>query len=635
MLIAAAAYVMIALSSGPLSVGFLDDMVEDRVSDSIPGLKVEVDGVVIERGSNGGHPTLRLANVRLSDTKRQPDRACAAGRHFGGHWRNTDRKYKAQETGTDRRPHSGAARCRRQHCDGVFRTENENDRQVGCPARRPAETLRPGRGSGQRLHRDSIVETINNLLQNNSSDPDTNSLEAIEVTGAQISFRDEIQNQLWISPRANLRFKRADGGFALFMDADISADGPTWRTEVLTTYRTDSSVFKVIAKVDGVTPSDVARKLFAFNQLANIDLPLSGEMEFSLSKKGEMLAGSGVLFVKAGKVSFPGYISDPVLIDEGLLRLKFEPETGELAINDSTLVIRGTEARFNGRIAPVRNAQQEVIAARIELDAKNLNIDTPNAGADGSVIDNFKLSGQALFDERRFLVDDLIVLSSDGGVRVRGQFVADGDAVGVYMAGRGRSVRHDLIRKLWPPVIAAQSRKWYRENLRTGMVNDAEFRVKLSGEQIKLALDGQPLPADAVDLKFNAVDVEFTYADDLPPVKNAMGRFHLTGEVMDIVIEQGTIPLPSGKSLAITGGDMQITGLAMPISPAILNLKLDSDVRGFHEYADLPPLSLVSDSSFDLGAVSGRGVVDLKLDNAASTRHCVFRLFRVRQGKTE
>ena len=149
---------------------------------------------------------------------------------------------------------------------------------------------------------------------------------------------------------------------------------------VLTTYRTDSSVFKVIAKVDGVTPSDVARKLFAFNQLANIDLPLSGEMEFSLSKKGEMLAGSGVLFVKAGKVSFPGYISDPVLIDEGLLRLKFEPETGELAINDSTLVIRGTEARFNGRIAPVRNAQQEVIAARIELDAKNLNIDTPNAG---------------------------------------------------------------------------------------------------------------------------------------------------------------------------------------------------------------------------------------------------------------
>jgi len=610
MSIAVVVYVMVALSSGPLSVGFLDDMVEDRVSDSIPGLKVDVDGVVIERGSNGGHPTLRLANVRLSDTSgnliaRAPRAAISVdiGEILTGNI-----KPKRLEL-------IGARILARRDLDGTiamgFSAPNETTGKSDSSAQ-PAETLLPS-DSQDSGSTNSIVETINNLLQHNSSDTDTNSLEAIEVTGAQISFRDEIQNQLWISPRANLRFKRADGGFALFMDADISADGPTWRTEILTTYRTDSSVFKVIAKVDGVTPSDVARKLFAFNQLANIDLPMSGEMEFSLSKKGEMLAGSGVLFVKAGKVSFPGYISDPVLIDEGVLRLKYEPETGELAINDSTLVIRGTEARFNGRLAPVRNAQQEVIAARIELDAKNLNIDTPNAGADGSVIDQFKLSGQALFDERRFLVDDLIVLSSDGGVRVRGQFVADGDAVGVYMAGRGRSVRHDLIRKLWPPVIAAQSRKWYRENLRTGMVDDAEFRVKLSGEQIKLALDGQPLPADAVDLKFNAVDVEFTYADGLPPVKNAKGSFHLTGEVLDIVIEQGTIPLPSGKSLGITGGDMQITELTLPVSPAILNLKLESDVRGFHEYADLPPLALVSDSSFDLAAVSGRGLVDLKL----------------------
>ena len=58
---------------------------------------------------------------------------------------------------------------------------------------------------------------------------------------------------------------------------------------------------------------------------------------------------------------------------------------------------------------------------------------------------------------------------------------------------------------------------------------------------------------------------------------------------------------------------MQITKLALPISPATLNLKLESDVGGFHEYADLPPLGLVSGSSFDLNSVSGRGVVDLQL----------------------
>ena len=219
---------MIALSSGPLSVGFLDDMVEDRVSDSIPGLKVEVDGVVIERGSNGGHPTLRLANVRLSDTNgnliaRAPRAAISVdiGEILTGNV-----KPKKLEL-------IGARILARRDVDGSFAmgfsTENENAGKSDVRTQ-TAESLGQAEGQDNGSSR-SIVETINNLLQNNSNDPDTNSLEAIEVTEAQISFRDEIQNQLWISPRANLRFKRADGGFALFMDADISADGPTWRTE--------------------------------------------------------------------------------------------------------------------------------------------------------------------------------------------------------------------------------------------------------------------------------------------------------------------------------------------------------------------------------------------------------------------
>ena len=431
----AVAILVFSLSSGPISVGFLKDTVQERVSGSIPGLNVELDDLVIERGSNGGHPTLRLANVRLSDTEgnliaRAPRAAIAVdiGEILLGNV-----KPKRLEL-------IGARILARRDVDGNIAMGFSRDDDTGgksdvssgqSSAAIQTERQQVGDATG------SIVTTINNLLQGNTGETGAESLEAIEVTEAQISFKDEIQNQLWISPRANLRFKRAEGGFALFMDADISADGPTWRTEILTTYRTDSSVFKVVAKVDGVTPADVARKLFAFNQLANFDLPMSGEMEFEVSDKGEMLAGTGVLAVNAGKVSFPGYISDPILIDEGMLRLKFEPQAGHLVINDSTLVIRGTEARFSGRFAPVRNEQQKVIAARIELDAQNLNIDLPNAGPDRSVIDEFKLKGQAIFEEQRFLVDDLLVLAGEGGVRVRGQFVADGDAVVWRLRGAG------------------------------------------------------------------------------------------------------------------------------------------------------------------------------------------------------
>ena len=611
MTVAAVAYVLFALNSGPLSVSFLKDTVRERVSDSIPGVRLDLDDVVIERGDGESHPTLRLANVRLSDADgnliaRAPRAAIAVdiGEILSG-------KVKPK-----RLELIGARILARRNEDGSIAMGFTNPvaasgkSDAGLQSQPASEQdAQAGTGSAS-----SIAQTISKVLQGGDGSGAASTLEAIDVTGAQISFKDEIQDHLWISPRADLRFKRAEGGFAVFVDADISADGPTWRTELLTTYRSDSNVYRVIAKVYDVTPSDLARKLFSFNQLANLDLPLSGEMQFDVSDRGTVLAANGVLALQAGKVSFPDYIADPVLIDEGLVQVGFEPETGHVVIKDSKVVIRGSEARFNGRVAPVRDEQQKIVAMRIEIDARNLNIDTANARPEErSQIDEFKLRGQAMFDERRFVVDDMILLSGKGGVRVRGQFVGDKDAVGVYIAGRGRALDHKLIRKLWPPVMARQSRSWYRENLVTGVVDDAEFRVRLSGAQIGQALKGRALPSEAVDLKFDASGLEIIYADGLPRIKNGSGSFHLTGTVFDIAFKKADVPLPSGKALAITGGNMQITELAAPISPATMTIELDGDVASFHEYADLPPLQLVKDSNFDVNSVTGRGQVSLKL----------------------
>jgi hypothetical protein len=80
------------------------------------------------------------------------------------------------------------------------------------------------------------------------------------------------------------------------------------------------------------------------------------------------------------------------------------------------------------------------------------------------------------------------------------------------------------------------------------------------------------LPADAVDLKFSASGVEFTYADGLPRVTEASGSFHLTGTVFDIDFDKARVPLPSGKALSITGGNMQITKLAL------------ADLAGHHDH---------------------------------------------------
>ena len=611
MSIATIAYLVFALNSGPMSVGFLKEMVRERVSDSIPGIRLDLDDVVIEKGDGTSHPNLRLANVRLTDTAgnliaRAPRAAISVdiGEILSGKVKPKRLELIGARILARRKPDGSIAMG---FTDPVTATGKSDAGLTSAPT-----ATNDGRGENESAR--SIVETISDVLQGSGENNAASSLELIEVTGAQISFKDEIQDHLWLSPRANLRFKQAEGGFALFVDADISADGPTWRTELLTTFRRDAKMYRVIAKVYDVTPADLARKLFSFNQLANIDLPLSGEVQFDIDETGEIRTAAGVLALQAGKVSFPDYISDPVVIDEGVARLSFEPQTGQVVITDSSLMIRGAEARFSGRIAPVRDGQNKIVSARIELDARNVNINAANAPIqERNAIDEFKLRGQAMFNERRFVVDDLIVLSGKGGVRLRGQFVGEGDTVGVYLAGRGRTLGHELIRKLWPPVLAPKSRSWFRENVIAGTVDDAELRVRLSGNQIKQALSGRPLPVDSVDMKFAASGVEVTYADGLPKVTDGSGKFHLTGTVFDIDFEKAAIPLPSGNALTITGGNMQITELALPVSPASMTIKLDGDVAAYHEYADLPPLKLVEGSNFDINKVSGRGAVTLSL----------------------
>ena len=111
--------------------------------------------------------------------------------------------------------------------------------------------------------------------------------------------------------------RRADYGFVLFTDARISSGAEPWRTEVVTTYRSESKTFNVGARIFDLVPADIADEVFALSQLAQVKLPLSGrpEIEFAEAENSSRL---GRAVGPAGRVGFelPGR---SVLIDEGLI----------------------------------------------------------------------------------------------------------------------------------------------------------------------------------------------------------------------------------------------------------------------------------------------------------------------------
>src|SRR5262249_13700809 len=159
-------------------------------------------------------------------------------------------------------------------------------------------------------------------------------------------------------------------GFALFADASIASGGVPWRTEISASYRKESRTFAVSARIFDLVPADISDEIFALSKLAQVRLPLTGHAEIEFSDTGEVAKASADLSAAAGKVGFPEYISQPLVVDQGLVRLDYDPSSGGVVIDNSSVMISGVNTAISGRIDPIRQADRHLSALKVTINAR-------------------------------------------------------------------------------------------------------------------------------------------------------------------------------------------------------------------------------------------------------------------------
>src|SRR5262245_45940389 len=262
------------LSQGPVELGFLTTTVQSRISRLLPGVRAEISGVVLERDAESGEPRIRLRDIKLRDEN--GNMIAAAPRAAVG------------VDGTSLL--AGGVNLRRLELIGpriLVRRKLDGSFQLGFGDPDSA----PGKGDHQTAAPPQAVENAPNALdvlmtQMNARRGSVAGLEAVHIRQASLSVYDEANRAVWYAPQANLMLKRADYGFVLFTDARISSGAEPWRTEIVTTYRTESKTFNVSARIFDLVPADIADEVFALSQLAQVKLPLSGhaEIEFEIGR---------------------------------------------------------------------------------------------------------------------------------------------------------------------------------------------------------------------------------------------------------------------------------------------------------------------------------------------------------------
>jgi hypothetical protein len=602
------------LSEGPISLDFMREKVQAEINRNLSGMEVRLAGVVVERDAETRVPQFRLRNLELLDadgnTIARAPRAAISVDESGlltGNIVPRELELIGPRIMIKRAISGGFVMGfgRPSEPDGDEVSTNEAGKSDHASV--ADDIMTETRGA-------EIIDALSApaVAEGKAGKSTIASVDFIRISRAQLTLFDEANNAYWNASDADLAFSRMPYGFAVVAEMSIQSEGAPIQAEISASYRRAEGDFGISARIVNFVPSAASRKIYALSQLARVNVPLAGQAELRMTEAGQITRGTAEFTVDAGQIAFPDFIADPIMVDEGSLRLDYDPQTGGVVISDSSILVGSLRAGLTGRIDPVRSDDKVLRALKIAIDARSSAVD-PSAPADPYTIDRIDFRGIASIANARLDMDDLLVMSGDSGLRLRGIFTGGERSPGINLAGRVRNMPAPLLKKIWPPIVAPNTRKWIHENIKAGSIRDGEITVHLAENDLAQSKDTKELPSGSVRLHLALDDVSTSYFKSLPLIVGASGEANLEDNKFSIRLDKGAIELPSGKSIGLTGGAMTLVDLLKPVTPAEFRIAATASVPTVFEYMSLPDLDLLKTARLDVGKLSGQADMDITL----------------------
>jgi len=621
LLLIAAAAVYIRLAQGPVSLDFLRQAVESRINDNLPNMSVTVGGVVVERSDGSGVPHVRLRNIELKDKDGNlVARAPRAGVVIEGRslfsgavvptaieligpkiqiMRNLE---GGIELGFGEAAPEGEAVV----VDPGSEVSPKSDQDFTI-ARNPGAKGKPGAGA-------AIIEILSGSPAADGG-RSINSIETIRIADAQIRFYDEANDAIWNIPAAELVFQRMPYGFAVAANAAVSNgdEAGQWYADLSASYRRETQSFSISTRVSDLVPANISDEIFALSQLARVKVPLSGQVEMEITDQGLITKATGEFVASAGEVDLPDYLAEPLIVDEGSLRADYDPVTGSIIITDSTLLVGGSRAQLKGSLLPERNAEGRLTALRIMLEARNVAIDAQGTVTSPVTVDQVRFTGKAAIEEARLDIDDLVVMSGNTGIRLRGAITDGTDSPGILLSGRMKDISASFLKQIWPPIVVPKTRRWVNENVREGRITEGEFVINLPVDALAAAQRKRVMPPGAVNLSFRMEGVKSGYFKDLPPLIGGSGEARLTDNEFRLKLDGADVVMPSGAKARITSGTMLARDVVGLEPLADFEIDVTGKAPPLIEYLDQPALNLIRRTGFDATKLTADARLKVKL----------------------
>ncbi|MDG1708384.1 MAG: DUF3971 domain-containing protein, partial [Emcibacteraceae bacterium] len=222
------------------------------------------------------------------------------------------------------------------------------------------------------------TELMPRLIRQFTSPPSplnsTGYLQQFSLANTAINLRDELSGDIWQIPNAILDIKRIDEGFTLLLEGAIDfEENNDIPLHLSLQYNLPKEKVTSQLRFSNFIPTNIAGEVEGLSSLANLNIPISGIVDFSIDKNLELPVFDFEFDLAEGMINPAELYNEPIKIDEAELRGQFIAANDELSIENLFLKFDGAEVTAEGNIIGISDDPDVMITADVvEMPLINL-----------------------------------------------------------------------------------------------------------------------------------------------------------------------------------------------------------------------------------------------------------------------
>jgi len=423
---------------------------------------------------------------------------------------------------------------------------------------------------------------------------DGQNLNEIGLKNGNLIVDDQQRGNRWNFDNISLSLRRPSGGGVAL---SVGEEGSRAWSLRIAVGPAANGVRSVDIRADKVPTANILLALRVKDLTYSANLPLTGELKGELGRdglptyfRGKITAGAGIIIDS----DTPDY---PMAIDSAEVNVEWDSARRAL-VAPFKIVSGPNRITLLAHLEPpndnVANWQLGLSGGTIVLGG--------NDGEQPLIFNRIAIRLRFDPERRRVLMTQADI--SNGEIGIAGTGSIDYSAEPRLVLGfAGTPMSASALKRIWPVLIVPEVREWVVGRVERGAIQRIEIGVNSPFRN--LSRRGPPIPDDGLAVNIVASGVALRPVDELPLVRDADLKAHVTGRTASVTIGQGTADTPGGRKLNISDFAFEVPDLAPKPIPARVKFRIDGPVPAVAEILASDRLSDFSGTLVDPNSSKG------------------------------